>query len=365
MKNLLEDKKKYIGSLLFLGLLIGVTFYLFLKDNNPVQLWGIIRRANPLYIALGILAMLGFVACEGFSLRIILNSLGQKLSFLRCYKYAFIAFYYSSITPASSGGQPMQLYYMKKDNINLSLSSLTIFIIVFVYQIAELSFGFSMFLLKHDFVTEHVRGIGILLIYGIAFNLVLLCAILTAVFSKTLLKRFLNWGVLLLHRIKIIKQPERVLESLNQQIAEYQQGAAHIRKHPAVLLKVLIITLIQLACEFIVPFFVYRAFGLQEYSPLEILAVQSLLTLAVGSLPLPGAVGASESGFMLLFKIFFGSSLLLPAMMLSRGISFYLMLLISGTISVFVHILSQKKNAKYYIQTVSADIVSNHSEKYL
>lgn len=348
--------RKYLWSLLLLAALIGITFWLFLKDNDLVQLAEIIKGANPWYILLGFGAMLGFVACEALCVKVIMGSLGQRLPFLRSWKYAFVAFYYSSITPAGSGGQPMQLYHMKRDNLNLSHGSLTILLLVSVYQVAELVYALVMFLLKPAFVLEHTQKISLLFLYGVLFNLAVLSLILCAVFSKKLVPRLLGKAVGLLHRIHLLKDPDKTLASLQEQIAEYQAGAQHIRRHPAVLGKVMLFTMLQLSCQFIVPFFVYKAFGLGEYSLIDMLAVQSVLTLAVGSLPIPGAVGASESGFMILYKIFFSSAQLLPAMMLSRGISFYGMLLVSGAVAAIAQLLRTSRPLRIpnrYARTLS------------
>ena len=339
----MKNRKQYIGSMIFLAALIGMTFYFFLKDNHPYQLLKIIKSANPLFMIAGFLAMLGFVACEAVNTKTIMKSWGKKLSFFRCWKYAFVGFYFSSITPSASGGQPMQIYYMTKDGIGLSYSSLNMLILVAIYQIVMLGYALVMFFLKASFVLSNIKGLGILLIYGIVINLLLITAIFAMIFSKTAVKKFLMWGIGILQKLKLIKHPEKAIAWVDHQIEDYQKGAEHIKKNPMIFIKVFLMTVLQMTCLFIVPFFVYRAFGLSEYSLLDVLAAQSLLTVAVSSLPLPGAVGASESGFMILFKIFFSSSLLLPAMMLSRGISFYLMLLVSGTITAIAHILSRKK----------------------
>ena len=58
--------------------------------------------------------------------------------------------------------------------------------------------------------------------------------------------------------------------------------------------------------------------------------VQSLLFISVSALPLPGSVGASESGFLILFKLLFPASVLNEAMILSRGVSFYLFVFLCG-----------------------------------
>ena len=81
-----------------------------------------------------------------------------------------------------------------------------------------------------------------------------------------------------------------------------------------------------------VPYLVYRAFGLSQYGVGTLIAVQLLLSMCVDMLPLPGAVGASESVFLILFGPVFGSKLLTSAVLLSRGISFYFMVLLSGLV---------------------------------
>ncbi|HML47536.1 MAG TPA: UPF0104 family protein, partial [Clostridia bacterium] len=62
------------------------------------------------------------------------------------------------------------------------------------------------------------------------------------------------------------------------------------------------------------------------------------LALGVEYLPLPGAVGAAEAGFLEVNKRIFGSKHLVPATLLTRGISFYAFLIISGIVSMFAHI---------------------------
>ena len=46
--------------------------------------------------------------------------------------------------------------------------------------------------------------------------------------------------------------------------------------------------------------------------------------MAVSYMPMPGTVGASEGVFMLMFKSLFPVNVLSSAMLISRGVSFYL-----------------------------------------
>ncbi len=109
----------------------------------------------------------------------------------------------------------------------------------------------------------------------------------------------------LLGKLRIIKDVENSRKVITSQIEEYVKGAQYIKQNPKLVVQILVITIIQITAMFLVPFFVYKAFHLSTYTVFEILAIQSLLNIAVSSLPLPGAVGASENSFMTLFKIFF------------------------------------------------------------
>ena len=267
-----------------------------------------------------------------------LGSLGKKLPFAHCLQSAFVGFYFSSVTPSATGGQPAQVYYMQRDKVPLSLASLNFLLITVCYQVVMLGYGGAMFLFQRDFVSQNVKGIGLLLVYGIAVNGLCIVGITCAMFSHKLVRRFCYFVLRLLCRLRLCKHFEETAARLDNQLEQYREGAAHIRRHPTVLLRVLLYTVAQLTALYLVPVCVYKALGLSGHSPLQILAVQALLTVAVSSLPLPGAVGAQEGGFVTLFRLFFGAELVLPAMLMSRGISFYAFLLISGGVSMAVHI---------------------------
>jgi uncharacterized membrane protein YbhN (UPF0104 family) len=70
-----------------------------------------------------------------------------------------------------------------------------------------------------------------------------------------------------------------------------------------------------------------------------------MLYIAVCFLPLPGAAGASESAFLSIFRVVFQSALIVPAMLLSRLVSFYVILLISGIVSLVMQLVLSHRRA--------------------
>ena len=91
-------------------------------------------------------------------------------------------------------------------------------------------------------------------------------------------------------------------------------------------------SVIQLTSLYLVPWFACMALGM-TVEPGTFLAVQAILSLAVTAVPLPGAVGASEGSFISLYRLILGADQTFSVMMLSRGISFYAMLAVSGCVT--------------------------------
>lgn len=341
----MNSKLKQILSLVFIILLMLITNYFIFKDQSFETLFQTLKEVNPFYIIAGLLMMFIFVGCEAFNTFSIMKALNQKVSYLKCLGFAFVGFYFSSITPSSSGGQPAQIFYMNKANINLSYSSLNLLIITVVYQLVMMLYGGLLFLVKHSFIMQNLHGIKYFLIFSVTINTLITIAILMAMFSKKFIYQVIHFLTSGLAKLHLIKNVESVRSKLEALVMEYTKSADYIKTQPLLLLRVVMTTTIQLTAMYLVPYFVYRAFHLDTYSMVEIISFQALVSLAVSSIPLPGAVGASENAFMSAFRLFFTSQLLVPAMLLCRGISFYAFLLISGIVSLIVHIILSKEKS--------------------
>lgn len=337
----MANKKNCAGFALMLLLMAGTGF--ILMRNQPVsRLVETLGQIHPGYLCIGLGLMLLFVGCEAMCSKLILRRLGHRAAYRRCLGYSFTGFYFSSITPSATGGQPAQVYYMSKDGIPAAHGTLDMLLITVCYQLATLILGITAFCLRPTILSDLGGGLSLLLLYGAAATLCLTAGILTVMFAPHLANRLSGWALRALVRLHILKQGEKAEERLERQMEEYHQGAACLRSHPALLPSLLALSLLQLTALYLVPFVVYRAFGLSGHTAVEMAAVQALLTLAVSTLPLPGAVGPSEGGFVKAFALFFGTGLVTPAMLVSRGISFYAFLLISGGVTLLVHLRTRR-----------------------
>ena len=96
---------------------------------------------------------------------------------------------------------------------------------------------------------------------------------------------------------------------------------------------------------FAVTWTVYLAFGLSGTPVWDVVLLQAVISVSVDMLPLPGGMGISEALFLNIFRPVF-QPVLLPAMILSRGLGYYSQLLISAFFTVIAQIYYSRKGQK-------------------
>lgn len=338
-----SKKKRLLFGAVFLVALMGVTFYVIFKDHSLQDILQTVKQVDPWYVVLALLMSAGFLVFQAVALKVPMRSLGVKAGFGEFLGFSFVGFYFSGITPSSTGGQPMQLYYMRRRGISLPDATLALLLANIAYQIVIMAYGLIMLALRFHFVASSVRGMTALIIFGYAVSGILLAALFFVMFSKAFARRLLHGIIGLLGKLRLVKDPDAARATADKQIEDYTRGADMIRHRPRLFVEVLLATVAQVTCYFLVPFFIYKAFGLSGHNVLDLVAVQAILFIAVSYLPLPGAVGASEKGFVTMFRGFFPSATLVPAMLLSRGINFYAPLIVSGIVTAIVHLRTPKE----------------------
>ena len=103
------------------------------------------------------------------------------------------------------------------------------------------------------------------------------------------------------------------------------------------MLKTIITTLIQFTFYYSITYWVYRALGFGDTTMFQIITMQSVLYATVSGIPSPGAVGVSEGAFMEIFRAVYPEAMMSSAVLLNRGINFYLFVLICSIVTAVNH----------------------------
>ncbi|MBR2864519.1 flippase-like domain-containing protein [Candidatus Saccharibacteria bacterium] len=338
-KNLFKSMVRYV--IVFIALIV-LTFWLIFKDQDINGVFDALKGVNYWYILLGIAIMFGYLTVQAQNVRKILACFNEKISLLKSLKYTMIEFFFCALTPGASGGQPVEIYYMNKDGIPTPKATLAVLVQILDFQIAVMAIGIIsqavMWFTDPSLLTGTVSW---LLRVGMIINGVALIILAFCIFSNRMTKMIVNWALKFLKKIGI-KNIEEKRASIEKSLDSYQEGAKFIRTHRKEFLLSIGRALIQVSLYYLVPFCVYKAFGLHDMTIIQIFNIQSVLFLATSGLPLPGAIGASESVFLTLYGAAFGERLVSSAMLLNRGINFYLFVIIT-MIVVMVNAVNLKR----------------------
>jgi hypothetical protein len=102
---------------------------------------------------------------------------------------------------------------------------------------------------------------------------------------------------------------------------------------------------LNLSFLFVIPYLIYLSFGYTAHGIYDVFTLQAMLFLAVSFIPLPGAAGASEGGFILFFSPVFGAATAV-AMLIWRFLTYYMMLIVGSLIVVFDEVIAMKRVKK-------------------
>ena len=354
--------KLMLWGLLFAAL-VGLTVCFLNRQYSLASVISSIKTADPLWLIPGVLAMGLFFVCEGVNIGNCLRLAGHDVSLPSEIRYSMTGFFFSSITPSASGGQPMQLYFMRMDGLPVSHSSLALLTELTSFQAAAAALalaglgarcsrvlgastaagtgGAALTGLSDGTGGAALAGIpdgaasaggGIaasVFAAGILINAAVLAILLFLIFSPASIKIIVSpvlWAVdrfnpqkASVFRIKILRG-----------VCEYRRASQYITKNPRAIARIFLTSVIQLLAYFSITFCVLQSLGITGISWGEATLSQAALYVAVSALPLPGAVGVTEGGFALLFAYLVPSDLMGVAIILSRFVSFGLPLIASG-----------------------------------
>lgn len=314
-------------SMIVLAVLIVLTLVAFLNGQNIGEIIDAMQHADTEYIILAVVCVVVFLFGQGIIFRFLFAVLHQNTNIGKCIGYSFKGYFFCSVTPFAIGGPPVQIIYMKKDNIPIPVASMVVLIVATIYKFVLILFGFGLIIFGQGFIREYLSsavvlmGVGLFMTSGFCF--ILFMFMFHPRLAKKAIFKFFRW----MERRHLMKHKDGREEKIEEGMSKYTQTADFFRSHGSTMFVLIILTFLQRICLFSVTYCVYRSFGFFGESMLKIVIMQAVISLSVDMLPIPGGMGLSEAMFMNLFACIFTSATLLPALALSRGISYYVQLL--------------------------------------
>ncbi len=348
-KKLSKQVSKQLLNILFLVALIVITVVVLFACNKELDFNSIgafLARCNPWWIAAAFVAMAFSVLFEAFSLHFILRGLGEKPKLLSSVVYSTADIYYSAITPSASGGQPASAYYMVKDGIGAGKASFALVYNLIGYTFAIIAVGAFAFIVHPEYFGQIDAWFAhLLIILGFVLQSLLLLFFIGCMFWSKAVLKLGNGIITLLVKIRLVKKEEKWRGKLKGEVEKYRSCLRELKTHPFISIANLICNLAQRVCQVLICCFVYKAAD-PSSGLVELFCLQSLVLIGYNSIPLPGGVGVFEYLYLNIYCISFPSALILPAVMVTRGISYYIRFILCGVYTLGYHVRLMHKGAK-------------------
>lgn len=342
----MENKKKLFWEVVFLIVVFAGTVYGVFHGEDLGKSIRIIREVKKIYLLPAVTCVVFFIWGESIIIHYLMRTLGTRLKKWTCFLFSSIGFFFSCITPSASGGQPAQIYYMRRKNIPIPVATLVLMIVTITYKAVLVLVGLAIIVFGQGFMHRYLTGILPVFYLGILLNVLCVGFMLILVFHTTLAQSLMEKGLGFLEKLHLMHYKQSRHEKLNAAMEKYKETAVYFKTHKHVVLIVLAITFAQRFALFLSTYFVYLAFGLSDYAVGTIVMLQAVISISVDMLPLPGGMGISEKLFLTIFVPVFGAQLVLPGMILSRALSYYTELLLSALLTILAHFTLGRERKK-------------------
>ena len=124
----MKKNKKIIFNTVFLLLVFVLTIYGVFHGEDLGDVMEVIENADKCWLLPGIALVAFFIWGESVIIWYMMRSYGIHLKKTSCFLFSSVGFFFSCIPPSASGGQPMQIYYMKKEKVSIPVATVILMI---------------------------------------------------------------------------------------------------------------------------------------------------------------------------------------------------------------------------------------------
>lgn len=326
------DTKGYAKGLAFIAGTFAVLCIWLLKQYSIQALWKMMLGMRPLWILAALGLMVVYWVFESLGLHLAVSRFVPTQNPGDTFCATMIGQFFNCITPFSSGGQPMQAWYLVKKGVSLSFASCSLLIKFIVYQFVLTIYSALTLLLCFKSFAGRISSIGWLIFVGFGVNLLVITGLLCLGFLRRPTEKVLYGSVSMLKKVKLISEQaaSKAKERIQKELMEFYEGFAQIRQDIGGILAMSALTAVQLTAFFLIPLCIFYAFGLGKADALLMICAGAFVLNFTSFIPLPGAAAGAEIGFHTIFSIFFPTHILSVAILFWRLLTFYLPICVGG-----------------------------------
>lgn len=329
----MKKNKRKILNIIILIIALGLVLFFSLKDNYS-HILNDLKKIKVLYFILAILLFNFSLLFKSLGLKNFINEYKKEYSIKKAYELTLIAQFLNAITPFQTGGQPFQIYLLKKDGLRVSDSSNAMLKDFIAYQIALIFIGIVAILLNIKFNLFDMKDIKFyFVLLGFIINIIVLFILIFIMKAKKTGKKIINKIIDFIFKLKIMKKfnfkKENVINSVNR---FYELGETVDKKRiivSTIYHEIFMITL------YLVPILIFKSLNINNITIIDSIVYTSFVMLISNFIPVPGATGGIEYSFTQFFGIPCKSLTIYSAMLLWRFVT-YILSMTTGAIVLII-----------------------------
>ena len=201
------------------------------------------------------------------------------------------------------------------------------------FQMILLIAGVILWVTHGAFVSDHTQGSIWFVILGYLVNCFSIGIVLMMAISQRAVRWLIAFCIKIGVKLHLCKNPEASTARWEDHCQTFFYSFRQLVRSPVSLLTQCGVALLQLFSLMLPIIAVYHAFGLSEVSSMELITMGVLLYIGASYTPLPGASGAQEGGFAVLFKGIFPDARLFVALLIWQFSTYYLNVIVGAVVA--------------------------------
>ena len=322
--EIVKNIRKNTILILFITLLVLV---LVLKEDFASTV-DALKNMDFTYLLLAVFVFALSIVLKGIVSYKVVNE-KEKYSLTEAIKHNVIVQFFNGITPFSTGGQPMEVYMLKEHGIRISRGTNFIIQNFIFYQVALVLFGLFAVIYNAKFhLFPDSPILRNLVLLGFLVNTLVAVFLFILAFSKKVTSYIVYHAINILAKLKLIKNKEETKERWKDRITEFHKSTQELKQKKILAITGILLNLLSLACFYLV-------YSLGDFNSLTITEsmVTSAYVLIMGSfVPIPGASGGIEYGFLSFFHAFLSSGITSAVLLVWRFITYYLPMIVGAIV---------------------------------
>lgn len=310
---------------LVLMLLVGIGIFAYSLRN--VKLSSLVHDIQTLrweWLLVALACIIIYLLIEAVIVQLFMSERDDDFTFKDAIRVPLVEQLFNGLTPFSTGGQPAQLIAMIQSGVEAGQASSVLLMKFVIFQsMIVINFLISLVIGFH-FIAEKLQALSLLVVFGFLFHLAVVVGLLMIMYWNGMTKKLVN---LLIKPVKWCGSKDKyesIKSNLDEKIDSFYKESLKMKQEGFKLVKVAIMTLIQLLFYYLIPYFIMFALGVSHVNVIMVTSLHVLIVMIISLFPIPGGSGGAEYSFSVLFSSFISvNSKLVLAMLLWRLLTYY------------------------------------------